>query len=336
MSLWYQYKLRLERKRRLVRSYRKRRELTSVADRTGKVRPNDILLFSTLRNEHPRLEYFLKYYRDLGVDHFFFVDNDSTDGGREYLAEQPDSSVWTTTASYKRSKFGVDWLNGLKSRYADGHWVLVVDVDEFFVYPHCDTRNLRALTDWLENAALKSFGTMLLDIYPKDKLSNAKLEPGKDPLEVAPWFDASNYFVQRNHGYGNLWIQGGPRLRSFFADRPAHAPALNKIPLVKWQKGFVYVSSTHTLLPRGLNIVFDEWGGQKTCGVLLHAKFVDSFDAKAAEELVRKQHYAASREYKSYAEADGADMTLWTEQSTRYEGWRQLEDIGLLSRGHWA
>ena len=57
--------------------------------------------------------------------------------------------------------------------------------------------------------------------------------PGQDPLEIANWFDAGNYTISRNATYGNLWIQGGPRARIFFADAPERAPALNKIPLVQ-------------------------------------------------------------------------------------------------------
>jgi hypothetical protein len=336
MSLWSRYKLRIERKRRRVRSLRKRRELTCVVDRTNQIDPSDILIFSTLRNEKSRLPYFLDYYRKLGVNHFFFVDNDSTDGGSEYLQEQPDTSVWTTTASYKRSKFGVDWLNGLKAKYADGHWVLVVDVDELLVYPFCDTRPLRALTDWLDASSIKSFGTMLLDMYPKGKIQHARIREGKNPVQTASYFDASNYFIEKNKKYGNLWIQGGPRLRSFFRDKPQFAPALNKTPLVKWAKGYVYVSSTHTLLPRGLNLVYDEWGGQKPCGILLHTKFMNTFSEKAEEEMARKQHYAASREYRTYLKQLNGDLLLWNEQSSEYKDWRQLEELGLMARGNWA
>lgn len=336
MGLWSRYKLRIERKRRRVRSLRKRRELTCVADRTKQINPNDILVFSTLRNEKARLPFFLEYYRKLGVNHFFFVDNDSTDGGREYLIDQPDASVWTTTASYKRSKFGVDWLNGLKAKYADGHWVLVVDVDELLVYPFCDTRPLRALTDWLDAASIKSFGTMLLDMYPKGKIQHARIREGKNPVKTAPYFDASNYLIEKNKKYGNLWIQGGPRMRSFFRSKPEYAPALNKTPLVKWSKGYVYVSSTHTLLPRGLNLVYDEWGGQKPCGVLLHTKFMNTFSEKAQEEMKRKQHYAASREYRTYLKKMDGDLLLWNEESSEYRDWRQLEELGLMARGNWA
>jgi hypothetical protein len=56
--------------------------------------------------------------------------------------------------------------------------------------------------------------------------------------------------IERNWTYGNLWIQGGPRARKFFADNPERAPALNKIPLVRWQKGFTYELDPHAAAAR--------------------------------------------------------------------------------------
>ena len=298
------YGLRLERKKYLVRAWRKSRSLRPVADRTDAIRASDVLCFCTLRNEYPRLKYFLSYYRDRGIGHFLFVDNDSEDGTREFLAEQPDCSVWTTPASYKRSRFGMDWLNRLLRLYGHKHWCLVVDPDEFLVYPFSDTRPIPALTDWLQASSIKSFGAMLLDMYPKGPITAQPYSEGQDPFEIACWFDAGNYTIERNWTYGNLWIQGGPRARSFFTDRPERAPALNKIPLVRWHKSYTYASSTHMLLPRGLNLVYDEWGGgEKTSGVLLHAKLLNTFTEKAAEELERREHYAASAEYRAYAAA---------------------------------
>ena len=107
------YRLRVERRRWQIRAIRKRRELTAVANRTGMIAPDAVLAFVTARNEKPRLPYFLDYYRKLGVDHFLFVDNGSTDGGRELLAAEPDVSLWRTDASYAKSRFGTDWLNWL-------------------------------------------------------------------------------------------------------------------------------------------------------------------------------------------------------------------------------
>ncbi|WP_085790320.1 glycosyltransferase family 2 protein [Roseivivax jejudonensis] len=328
--------MRLRRKRRIIRATRKGRELRIVANRTDRIRSSDVLLFSCQRNEGVRLPYFLDYYRGLGVDHFLIVDNDSTDGSLDFLARQPDVSVWHTRASYKRATFGVDWLNRLARLYGHGHWCLTVDPDELFLYPFCDTRPIRGLTDWLDACSIRSFSAMLLDMYPKGRIDATPYRPGQDPLEVAPWFDAGNYKVARNPEYGNLWIQGGPRARVFFPDAPAKAPALNKIPLVKWHRRYTYVSSTHMLLPRGLNLVYDEWGGEKASGVLLHTKFLDTFTGKAEEELRRRQHYGASREYIAYADGVQSNPDLWCKWSEKYINWRQLEILGLMSKGNWA
>ena len=116
----YRRKLRLRARRQwyLGRAIRRRGRLTPVADRTGAIGPDSILAFVTQRNEGVRLPYFLDYYRRLGIDHFLFVDNDSDDGSRAYLAAQPDVSLWMTTDSYKASRFGMDWIAWLLFRQA--------------------------------------------------------------------------------------------------------------------------------------------------------------------------------------------------------------------------
>lgn len=333
MGIFESYALRLRRKRWRMRALVKRRELRAVADRTGQIRPGDVLLFMTLRNERIRLPYFLQYYRTLGIAHFLIVDNGSDDGSAEYLRAQPDVSLWHTDASYKRARFGVDWLNWLQRRYGHGHWTLVVDADEFFIYPFHDTRPITALTDWLDASSVRSFGTLLLDMYPKGALDAQIYTEGQNPFAIANWFDSGNYTQRKNH-IGALWVQGGVRARAFFADRPAHAPTLNKVPLVKWHKSYVYISSTHALLPRGLNRVYDEWGGEKASGCLLHAKFLHTFADKSREEMTRRQHYANGREYLAYHRHQSPD--LWCAQSTAFRDWRQLDALGLMSTGGWA
>ncbi|QMU59421.1 MAG: glycosyltransferase family 2 protein [Boseongicola sp.] len=336
MGLGSAIRLRAERRRLQLRAVRKRRELTSVADRTRIITPGGILLFSTVRNEYLRLPYFLDYYRKLGVSHFLFVDNGSDDGTAEYLSGEPDVSLWHTDAYYRSSRFGTDWMNWLKFRYGHGHWTLTLDPDEFLVYPFSNTRPLPALCHWLDQTGIRSFATLLLDMYPRGPLDEQSYEEGQDPFELTPWFDAGNYAMSPNPRYGNLWIQGGPRARVYFEDEPEKAPSLNKIPLVKWDRKYVFVSSTHMLLPRGLNQVYDRAGGEKASGCLLHAKFLDSLENKAAEEIERRQHFAKGREYDVYRQKDLGQNGLWCNWSERLTGWQQLEDLGLMSKGNWA
>ncbi|MEM7744322.1 MAG: glycosyltransferase family 2 protein [Pseudomonadota bacterium] len=326
-------RLRLKRRSLQIRALVKGAGLRPLADRTAAM-PDGPILFSTVRNERPRLSWFLRHYRELGIVHFLFVDNGSTDGTVEMLRSSPDVSVWEARGSYKGSRYGVDWLNHLLARYGPGRWIVVADPDELLVYPHHDTRKLPALCRWLEDQGRESFGVLLLDMYGRGSVATTRVGEDTNPTDVACWFDANNYYVSRDPHYKNLWIQGGPRLRVFFADRPFWSPALNKIPLVRWQKGFVYKGGAHDLLPRRLNVTYARDGGSLTSGVLLHPKFLDVLVLKVEEELRRHEHYAASREYASYA-AQGLEVSLWTEQSTRYRDWLQLCELGLMARGGW-
>jgi hypothetical protein len=336
LRLFDKYRLRVRRQRLRIRAFRKRRELTAVQVRRGLTAGKGVVLAATVRNERLRLPYFLDYYRKLGISHFIVIDNGSDDGSGTYLATQPDVSLWRTTHSYAGARYGVDWINWLLSRHCHGRWTLTVAVDEFFVYPYCDTRPVNALTDWLESYGVRSFPAMLLDLYPKGPVGAEPYHEGQNPFEIASWFDSGNYMITRNALYGNLWIQGGPRARVFFPEQPAAAPSLNKIPLVKWDRKTTYVHSTHMLLPRGLNLGYDTKGGEMISGCLLHAKFLSVFPEKVAEEMQRSEHFAESQEYRAYAAAELDQTNLWCKWSEKYINWRQLEILGLMSKGNWA
>ena len=329
------YKLRLKRRRLLFRAFRKRRQIKPVADRTKDIRSGMILGAATVRNEIVRLPYFLEHHRQLGVQHFLVVDNDSDDGTREYLADQPDVSLWTTPDSYKRSRFGLDWLTWVMICHAHGHWCLTLDADEILIYPHWETRPLAALTEWLDRCGAEMFPAMMLDLYPKGPLGAQGYQAGQNPVEVLPWFDGGNYMIQRQMPMENLWIQGGVRARCFFASNPRRAPTLNKVPLVKWNRRYVYANSTHGILPRRLNRFYDREGDEYASGILLHTKFLDTVIEKSQEELCRGEHFANSTLYDAYYEALVERPDLWCERSSHYLGWRQLEAMGLMSRGSW-
>ncbi len=330
------YKLRLRRKRLLWRAFRKRHELTRVSQKTGSIKDNDILLFATLRNEMLRLPFFLKHYRRLGVAHFLFVDNGSDDGSTDYLARQPDVSLWRSDASYKASRFGMDWLTALQWRYGSGHWTVTVDVDELLIYPASETHQLGALTRWLDSQNIPAMGALMLDLYPKGSVTQHTYQAGQDPTKVAAWFDAYGYWGQRQEKMDNLWLQGGPRARHFFAQTPERAPTLNKIPLVRWRRSYVFVNSTHNALPTHLNRVYDEAGSEKTTGVLLHTKFLPDVAEKARTEKLRAEHFADPAQYADYYDALSSGPDFWSEAAHRYESVQQIEDLRLMFRGNWS
>ncbi len=335
-SAWQAYRLRWKRRRLLLRAVAKRGELIPVADRSADIAPDDILCFSTMRNEVARLPHFLAHYRSLGVAWFLIVDNASDDGTAEYLALQPDVSLWTTPASYKAARFGVDWLGWLMIRHGHGHWCLTVDADELLIYPHWQTRPLSALTARLDAVGQMGLGALMLDLYPEGRLSEARFKPGDNPLDTLTWFDPGPHTRQRQQPMDNLWVQGGARARVFFANDPGRAPTLNKIPLVRWNRRYAYVNSTHAMLPPHLNRLYDGPGGDALSGVLLHTKFLGIVVARSREEKARGEHFASADRYGDYYDAVIADPVLHGAASLRLEGWQQLEALGLMSRSGWT
>jgi len=295
------------------------------------IQEGDILAFVTVRNEIDRLPYFLSHYRKLGIAHFFMVDNGSNDGTTEYLGTQTDVSLWHTRASYKRSRFGVDWLTGLQMRYGHGHWCLTVDADEILVYQDFERRSLSDVSRSLEAAGKDSFAALMLDMYPKSHLSKATHKAGHDPFSDLCWFDSGPYRVTMQTRLRNPWVQGGVRDRLFFQGQPERAPTLNKIPFVKWNWRYTYVSSTHSALPRRLNDAYGKGRAEVETGVLLHSKFLNSIIDKSREEKMRQEHFANSKLYDAYYDGLIEDPVLWTENSVRYAGWRQLIDLGLMA-----
>ena len=329
-------KLRTRRQSLLLRAFRKRTQLAAVHIRTDRIAPEDVLCFLCIRNEADRLPHFLRHHRALGVRHFLVVDNASTDASAELLRDQPDVSLWRTSASYKASRFGMDWLTWLQIRHGSGHWCLTLDADELLIYPYWQTRPLAALTGWLQDQGRDSFGALTVDMYPEGSVSDGQPGPGEDPIRHLSWFDAGNYQVQVQPRLRNLWIQGGVRARAFFSDTPRRAPTLNKTPLVRWHWRYAYVNSTHALLPPRLNEVYATDGGELTSGVLLHTKFLPGIAERAAEERLRGEHFGNAQQYAAYYDQLGRSPILHTMASTRYTGWRQMEALGLMSRGGWV
>lgn len=309
--------------------------LRCVQNNTQRIKNRNILLFATLRNEAFRIEYFLDYYRKQGVRHFFFVDNGSTDNFMELVKEQKDCSVWYTRASYKKSSFGMHWLNYLLRRYGTGHWCVTIDPDEFLVFPYSEQRNLHELTEFLDGEKRESLFCLMLDMYAKGRIADAHCNPGQNPLEITPYFDAEGYVQRQNSYYRDIFIQGGPRRRILFNMQPERAPAQNKTPLVKWRWHFSYRSSMHCLLPIRLNLAHARSHLSPT-GCLLHFKFLSVLKIKAKEEMERKEHFDDSIEYKKYNQfVEESNDELYYSGAKKFENSEQLIQLDLMNRGQW-
>jgi hypothetical protein len=309
-------------------------QLEPVEDNTSRIIKGDRILMTMGRDENARIPYFLEYYRNLGINHFLFVDNQSTIPMADLLCGQKDVSLWRTDQSYLDSKYGVDWMNALLSKYAVDHWALTVDLDEFFVYPNMETRSYDDLLCFLEDIDKPSLFCMLVDMYPKDSIFSARVPIGEAPLKYASYFDKHGYY-QIKSSHEDTWVRGGPRMRAFNSNQVRSAPALNKTPLIKWSRRYAYYLSTHVAYPKRLNHAHRKY--HEPTGALLHFKFVSGFHEKMDQAIKLKNHYNNSQEYQKYLDRiqDNENYTLYCSVSKRYKSTESLLEANLITAGCW-
>jgi O-antigen/teichoic acid export membrane protein/glycosyltransferase involved in cell wall biosynthesis len=319
--------------------------------------PGEIRAFAKCRNERLRLPAFLQHYRALGVDRFFIVDNNSSDGTTEYLTRQPDVRVFRTSNRFRESSAGSTWLNALLSRFGVGVWCVTVDIDELLVYPGSERSSLRELTTHLDRSGSEALSCLMLDLYPAGPLRECSYNPGDDLIAAAPYFDAGPYERSLVDKCPGVFITGGMRERVFYPHfrargatakaydallnavrhhlpivrdvswlrerRRRRPPLLTKVPLVRWDEQSMYLNSPHWVSPK---IVAPE------TGVLLHFKFLHDFSDRATREAARREYYDDATEYRRYAETltQNPDLSFTSDESKRFDGTSQLVSLGLM------
>lgn len=277
-----------------------------------------IMVYTVVRNERWRLPWFLEYYRSLGVDRFFFVDNDSTDGTADYLHKQKDVHVFWTNQSYAKAYSGMQWVNGLVEQYGSDGWCLYVDVDEALIFPGIEKRSLRGLTRYLADKGQEAMYAFMLDMYAPGLQSQAKEENYSGFMEDYPLFD-NQYFWINSIYCPYKYTAGGIRRRFRLFENQT------KTPIIRGGRGIKFLMSSHQITPAKLSDV---------TGVLLHYKLAGDFEREFARDLVvntrmpncKRRHWGYIQALQNLTPED----SLEGEHAVSYQSSQQLVDLGLI------
>ncbi len=266
-------------------------ELVSPEARLHQARHAEVALVACVRNEMFILPHFLDHYRKLGVGAFLIADNASDDGTLEYLAEQPDVSVFSVDTDYRLSRYGVAWQQALLAEYRVNKWSIVADADELLVWQENQTQSLPDLLaepDFTQAEAVRLF---MLDMYPKGPLENARFTG--NPFDEAGYCDRVP-FLRNLPAFGPF--SDGPTWTSALRHRliPGSRPNLfvaQKLALLRYQPWM--------RLSAGLHYVGDARLADREL-ILAHFKYNADFRRKAQTEVARGQHFNDAEEYRKY------------------------------------
>lgn len=288
-----------------------------------------VTVICVARNEADRLPGFLAHYRRLGVRHIHVIDNASSDETLAIACSSPDTTVWSTDASYAESCFGQTWVGAVVRRHGLGNWVLNVDVDEHLVYDGMEQRDLNALCAWLKTRNQTRLFTPLIDVYSKPSIPEGPKGPVTEVFNTTFYFDrwetsaSPNYrFLKTSMG---MDLEGGVRERAV----AKHDWCLSKVPLSLWDSNTAY-GIVHYPYPFRLN-------PDQHYGTLLHFKFVGDFRGRVSAAIEEKQHWQEALEYKLYDKWLDKKQSLYDpDYSVPYQGPASLISEGLLLPIDWG
>lgn len=251
-----------------------------------------IAVVSVMRNEMFLLPHFLRHYRALGVERFVIADNGSDDGTLEFLAEEPDVTLFSVDTDYRNAAFGVAWQQAMLEALRPGMWSLVADADEFLVWQREPRQSLSALLAEPDFAAAEAVRLFMLDMYPEG------------PLEHVD-FASGNPFAEAGFADRVPFLRSTP-MRGPFSDQPSWTSALRH-RLIPGSGSELFVAQKIALLryhpfmrlSAGLHYVGDARLARREL-ILGHFKYNSDFRRKAQAEVARGQHWGNAEEYRKY------------------------------------
>ena len=262
-----------------------------------------VTLVSVCRNESLRLPYFFEYYKRLGVGRFIILDHQSSDDTAKIIDGEPLATRVPVAGNfiYKRS-----WISAVLEVACNDSWCLVVDADEFLVWPRMSLKTIPNLIASITAEDCDALPCVLLDMFPRTPIDEANYSAGDDPLDGSPWF------------YDDF------SLRERFFDV---GPNLNKVPLFRF--------SSRTEVMRGQHEVKGTIPST-TQGCLLHFKFLQDFRHKIhTNPLLKAVERQYGRELDCYQSKldQNERLVLWSPLAKRYDGPEQLIRLGIMQEG---
>lgn len=159
--------------------------------------PEDVLAIVLVKNGAYYLDQFLSYYRQIGIRHFAFIDNGSTDDTLARLAEEPGVIVDQSDLALAQYE---DLLRAHPAQtYGRNRWCLYVDMDEVFDFEGRSDHGIHALTSYMTARGHTALVAQMLEMFPKEPLSAVAEMPFADALEAFRYFDISTVTRQDYH-----------------------------------------------------------------------------------------------------------------------------------------
>ncbi len=157
--------------------------------KTLDVAQGDVVLIALVRNGSYYLDAFFRHYRAMGVQHFVFIDNGSTDDTLDRIRAEKGTVIdqcCLPLAQYE------DLIRAYPAHtYGNNRWCLYVDMDEIFDFEGRAAIGIQGLTRYLTQNGFTAMVAQMLEMFPKSALRTVAGHPYKQVLQEFLYFDIS-------------------------------------------------------------------------------------------------------------------------------------------------
>lgn len=278
---------------------------------------NEPILICVVKDDFKKVKKQVEYHRNIGIRHFAYIDNKSSDGTFEWLREQDDVSLFSVSEVFSELR-KLAWRKLVMEILGNDRWYLVLDSDEIFMYPGIEDKNISKYIDFLDKQNIEICLTLVVDMYTKGELLKAETD---DHIKEYCYFDTDTYNIFSS--YTCRYIYGGPRARVF-----RYSPQLATYRLIKMSHG--KIAGTHCIYPNSMNAK-----AKGVTGFILHYKTFGAFELEKYKDYVKTGiHANNSGEYKNYLEKLKVNpgTTLFYDGSHRLNTSMDLAKINIIDR----
>ncbi|MEQ6204069.1 glycosyltransferase family 2 protein [Sulfitobacter sp. HNIBRBA2951] len=320
---------------RLSQALRRRRFARTVEHVHGAgfdVPKGAVLAIVLVRDGGYYLDAFFDYYRRLGITHFAFIDNGSTDDTIERIKAQDGCVIDRAVLPLAQYE---DLMRAYPAQtYGRDRWCLYVDMDEQFDFVGRDAHGLPALLRYLEGQGHTALMAQMLEMFP-----NAPLDAVKDLSFAAALKAFQHYDISTVDSYdyhsdqiefsallaGNRLASdalkfkfGGVRGKVF-----GEACCLSKHPLIFNGAGVIPAPHPHL----SQNVVVSDMSA-----VIRHYKFAGNIAARDAATAASGDLAHGEDAARLQVMGAGAPLSLYSDAAQTWHGLAPLQKAEFLVR----
>lgn len=314
---------------------------------SGRLDPDKLTVFSYFKDEMFFCEAFFRHYRDLGVEQFLIIDDNSTDGTQDFLRAQSDCVVLASSVPYgefikyrrldgriKVSRAGVAFKSLVQSLFFHEKFSIYVDADEFLILPP-GVRSIReVLTALGAEGRAAIVGPMVEFFAPAIHADGAIGVPPaslEELLEECCFFETTP--LVELAGNGRYTLRGPSKTEALFARYGlalTRASGVGKKHAIAHQKTpILYHSDTHFRLgSHRVNVPVSD----TIMLPLIHFVYTRNFIGKVNRAVSWGSHVDGGLKYKRYRDLfdkmAAQNASMLTDASRKYSSPQDFIDAG--------